>query len=160
MKLLNLNKTQKIVTANKLPKKRKRKRNSGFLKRRKDLEKMLIKENQRQAETEYVARYNWGLTASSCSFQPLVSQCIRYSPMEQSKYPQPFHDSHCSLDLSHMCSYPPLKNAVFSRCCRQVQSPNDVMQKIEKRQNNTQTTTEKQTNNGFHNTKKQENEVH
>ena len=56
MKLLNLNKTQKIVTANKLPKKRKRKRNSGFLKQRKDLEKMLIKENQRQAETEYVAR--------------------------------------------------------------------------------------------------------
>ena len=56
MKLLNLNKTQKIATANKLPKKRKRKRNSGFLKQRKDLEKMLIKENQRQAETEYVAR--------------------------------------------------------------------------------------------------------
>ena len=39
-------------------------------------------------------------------------------------------------------------------CCGQVQSPDDVTQKIENAKNNTHTTIQKRTNNGFLNTKK------
>ena len=39
-------------------------------------------------------------------------------------------------------------------CCGRVQSPNDVIQKIERTLNKTHTTTQKRTNNGLRNTKK------
>ena len=42
----------------------------------------------------------------------------------------------------------------FSRCCGRVQSPNDVIQKIEMTLNNIHTTTQYQTNNGFRNIEK------
>ena len=112
---------------------------------------------------------------SSCSFQPLVhvSQCICNSPMEQSKYPQLetkpkafliplILTAHLIYLTCVVTPPPPFKNALVSRCCRQVQSSkfNDVIQKNEKRLNNTQTTTQKQTNNDFHHTNKQGNEVY
>ena len=43
---------------------------------------------------------------------------------------------------------------VVSWCCARVQSPNDIIQKIEKTLDNTHTTEQKQTNNIFGNTKK------
>ena len=49
---------------------------------------------------------------------------------------------------------PGLEMLVVSWCCGQVQSPDDVIQKIEKTLNYTHKLTQKQTKNSFHNTRK------
>jgi len=48
----------------------------------------------------------------------------------------------------------PLTKCVVSWCCGRLQSPNDVIQKIEKALNDSHTTTQRRTNNGFRNTMK------
>ena len=124
-------------------KEKKKKKKFRVPKTKKGFRKNADKRKPKTSWNRICCQIKLGLDSQLLFFPAIGISVHPQTPMEQSKYPQPSRDSHCSLDLSHMCSYPPLKNASFSWCFRQVQSPNDVMLKIEKRLNNTQTTTQK-----------------